>query len=98
MGCSTGVQRNKIMRERSEGGIFFFLFHYLGKEEGKEAGHCKTEMGRRGARGAVKPIFTQFYPFRPYFFSYLNRFIFLSFIRIVYPEIIHRSLYNPLVN
>lgn len=55
-------------------------------------------MGRRGARGAVKPIFTQFYPFRPYFFSYLNRFIFLSFIRIVYPEIIHRSLYNPLVN
>lgn len=98
MGYSTGVQRNEIMRERSEGGVIFFLFHYLGKKEGEEAGHWKTEMGRSGARGVVIPIFTQFHLFRPYFFPYLICFIFLPFIRNIYPEIIHRSLYNPLVN
>lgn len=69
MGYSTGVQRNEIMRERSEGGVIFFLFHYLGKKEGGEAGHWKTEMGRSGARGFIIPIFTQFHPFRPLLFS-----------------------------
>lgn len=92
MGCSTGVQRNKIMRERSEGGIFF-LFHYLGKEEGKEAGHCKTEMGRRGARGAVKPSLRSFTLFDLTFFP-TSTALFFSLLFVLYTPRLYTDLYT----
>lgn len=94
MGYSTGVQRNEIMRERSEGGVIFFSFS-LPRQEGRRGG--RTLENGDEAKWCEGVRYTYLYavsPFPTFTFFPTSSALFFSLLFVTYTPRLYTDLYT----
>lgn len=94
MGYSTGVQRNEMMRERSECGVIFFSFSLPRQEGGRGGGTLENGDGAKWCKGGRYTYLYAVSPFPTLTFFPTSYALFFSLLFVTYTPRLYTDLYT----